>query len=47
MIKEIHDKLKYTKPNLAPIEVFQAYAKLEGRQINSPIKELTAIVAII
>lgn len=47
MIKEIYDKLKEKKPGVSPIGVFQAYSEIEGRKLNNPLSELTAIVSLI
>jgi type I restriction enzyme, R subunit len=47
MMKEVLDALKIQKPNLAPLHVWQAYARLENLQTTNPISELTALVALI
>jgi type I restriction enzyme, R subunit len=47
MIKELLEKLRQDKPILAPLRVWQAYAKLDSVNPNSPLNELTALVALI
>ena len=47
MIKELLDKLKLEKPTLAPLYVWDAYAKLEDVRDDSPKNELVALVALI
>lgn len=47
MIKEILEKLKLEKPELAPHYVWDAYAQLEGVKGNSPKNELIALVSLI
>ena len=47
MIKELLEKLRQDKPILAPLRVWQAYARLDNVNPNSPLNELTALVALI
>lgn len=47
MIKEVFDALKQSKPNLAPLRVWEAYANLDKVKTGSPKTELTAIVSLI
>ncbi len=47
MIKEVLDALKVQKPNLAPLHVWQAYARLENVKTENPISELKALVGLI
>ncbi|HYX09301.1 MAG TPA: type I restriction-modification enzyme R subunit C-terminal domain-containing protein, partial [Bacteroidales bacterium] len=47
MIRELSDKIQQEKPNMAPLRVWQAYARLENYQGNDPKTELTALVALI
>lgn len=47
MIKEVFDKLKLDKPNLAPDYVWAAYSQLEDVKSKQPIDELTALVSLI
>ncbi len=47
MIKELLEKLRQDKPILAPLRVWQAYAKLDNVNPSSPLNELTALVALI
>jgi len=47
MIQELFDKLKSDKPTLAPLNVWQAYEKLENYQGKQPISEITALVSLI
>ncbi|TAE77787.1 MAG: DEAD/DEAH box helicase [Verrucomicrobia bacterium] len=47
-IKEVLDLLKANAPHLAPLNVWNAYARLDGLPTNAtPISELTALVALI
>jgi type I restriction enzyme R subunit len=47
-IKEVLDLLKASAPHLAPLNVWNAYARLDGLPTNAtPISELTALVALI
>jgi len=46
MIKEVLEKLKTDKPNLAPLNVWRAYEALE-KSNGSPRNELTAIVSLL
>jgi type I restriction enzyme R subunit len=49
MIKEVMEKLKLEKPQLAPDYVWEAYSVLEkhGRASQRPKDELTALVSLI
>jgi len=47
MIKELLEKLKLEKPTLAPLYVWDAYAKLENVRDDSPKNELTALVSLV
>ena len=47
MIKELLDKLKLEEPTLAPLYVWDAYAKLEDVRDDSPKNELVALVSLI
>jgi len=47
MIKELLEKLRQDRPILAPLRVWQAYARLDNVNPNSPLNELTALVALI
>ncbi|PSN17905.1 restriction endonuclease subunit R, partial [filamentous cyanobacterium CCP5] len=47
MVREVLEKLKREKPQLAPARVWQAYARLDGVQPTNPISELTTLVALI
>jgi len=47
MIKELLEKLRQDKPILAPLRVWQAYARLDNVNPNSPLNELTALVALV
>lgn len=47
MIKELRDKLVQTKPNLAIMTVWEAYKRIENKQISNPATELTALVALV
>jgi type I restriction enzyme R subunit len=47
MIRQVLDKLKADKPNLAPLWVWRAYAHLDNYQGQDPQSELTALVALI
>lgn len=47
MIKELRDKLLLTKPNLAIMSVWDAYKRIENKQISNPATELTALVALV
>jgi len=47
-IKDVLDHLKANAPHLAPLNVWQAYARLDGVPANAtPVSELTALVALI
>ena len=47
MIREVLDKLKSDEPRLAPLRVWRAYELLDGYKGAQPVKELTALVALI
>ncbi len=47
MIKEVMDKLKLEKPQLAPDYVWKAYAAVEDVKSRQPKDELTALVSLI
>jgi type I restriction enzyme R subunit len=47
MIKELLEKLRQDRPILAPLRLWQAYARLDNIPHNSPLNELTALVALI
>ena len=47
MIREVMDRLRNDRPQLAPLRVWQAYALLDEFQGQQPATELTALVALI
>jgi type I restriction enzyme, R subunit len=47
MIKDLRDIFTTTKPNLAIYSVWEAYKRLDNKQINNPTTELTALVALV
>lgn len=47
MIREVLERLKAEAPKLAPLRVWQAYARLEDLKGKQPANELTALVALI
>lgn len=47
MVKEVLEKLKMQKPQLAPLYVWEAYTLLEEVKASSPKNELTALVSLI
>ena len=47
MIKDVLEKMKLEKPYLAPLDVWQAYERLDKVKGNSPKNELTALVSLI
>ena len=47
MVSELFERLKFNKPNLAPIRVYDAYAALEKTKGGNPKTELMAIVSLI
>ncbi len=47
MIKDVLERLKQAKPNLAPLRVWQAYKQLDDYKGQEPLSELTALVALI
>jgi type I restriction enzyme R subunit len=47
MIKEVMEKLKLEKPQLAPVYVWNAYAAIENVKSRQPKDELTALVSLI
>ncbi len=46
MIRELFEKLKMTRPRIAPINVWQAYQQLEATE-GAAKTELTALVALV
>lgn len=47
MIKELLDRLKQSKPRLAPVNIWQACEQIEKVNGKSPKNELTALVSLI
>lgn len=47
MISQLLERIKADKPNLAPLRVWQAYSQLDKYKGAQPIKELSALVALI
>lgn len=47
MIREVMDRIKSDKPNLAPAKVWSAYSQLDEYKGKQPINDLTALVALI
>jgi type I restriction enzyme R subunit len=47
MIKQLMDKIRDDKPRLAPLRVWRAYAHLDDYKGESPVSELTALIALI
>jgi type I restriction enzyme R subunit len=47
MIKEVLEKLKLQKPQLAPHYVWEAYAQLDSSVGNAPKKDLTTLVSLV
>lgn len=53
LIRQVLDKLKADKPQLAPLRVWQAYRQLDAlparhsREGGNPVTELTALIALI
>ena len=47
MIRELSDRLKNDRPRLSPLRVWQAYALLDEYKGAQPVRELTALVALI
>ena len=47
MIREVFDRLKNDRPRLSPLRVWQAYALLDDYKGAQPVRELTALVALI
>ncbi|SHG16924.1 type I restriction enzyme, R subunit [Fodinibius roseus] len=47
MIKDVVEQIKQDKPNLAPLNVWRAYSKLEEYNGKDPQSELTALVALL
>ena len=47
MIREVLDRLRSDRPQLAPLRVWQAYALLDDYKGHQPATELTALVALI
>ncbi|MBR9883378.1 MAG: DEAD/DEAH box helicase family protein [Oceanospirillales bacterium] len=46
-IKALLEKLKQDRPKLAPLRVWQAYAHLERYKGENPVREMTALVALV
>ena len=46
-IREVSDRLKNDRPRLSPLRVWQAYALLDDYKGAQPVRELTALVALI
>ena len=47
MIREVSDRLKDDRPRLSPLRVWQAYVLLDDYKGAQPVRELTALVALI
>jgi type I restriction enzyme R subunit len=47
MIRELLERLKQDRPKLAPLRVWQAYARLDDYKGENPANELTALVALV
>lgn len=47
LIRQVLDKLRADKPQLAPLRVWQAYRQLDNYKGEQPISELAALVALI
>ncbi len=47
MLKEVLEKLRADRPNLAPLRVWDAYALLDDVKGKAPLNELTALVSLI
>lgn len=47
MVKELFEKIKADRPNLAPLHIWQAYERLDNLKAGQPLNELTALVALI
>jgi len=47
MVKELLEKIKSDRPNLAPLHIWQAYERLDNVKAGQPLNELTALVALI
>lgn len=47
MVRDLFERLKFNKPNLAPVRVYEAYAALEKTKGGNPKSELMAIVSLI
>ena len=47
MIKELLEKLRSDKPQLAPAAIWQAYEQLDNVKCGNPQSELTALVALV
>lgn len=46
-IKALLEKIKQERPKLAPLRIWQAYSHLDNYQGESPLTELTALVALV
>lgn len=47
MIRDLADRLRAERPNLAPLNVWRAYAHLDEVKGDGPASELTALVALV
>ncbi|AYH43622.1 DEAD/DEAH box helicase family protein [Azoarcus sp. DN11] len=47
LIRQVLDKLRADKPQLAPLRVWQAYRQLDDYKGEQPVSELSALVALI
>ncbi|MBS1191964.1 MAG: restriction endonuclease subunit [Rhodocyclaceae bacterium] len=47
LVRQVFDRLNADKPRLAPLRVWQAYARLDGYNDAPPEQEFTALVALI
>lgn len=47
MIKDLRNALVNSKPNLAVMTVWEAYKRLENKNISNPATELTALVSLV
>ena len=47
MVKELLEKIKVDKPNMAPLRLWKAYEHLDNVRGMHPINELTALVSLI
>jgi type I restriction enzyme R subunit len=47
MVRELLEKMRANRPNLAPLRVWQAYEHLDHIKAGNPLNEMTALVALI